>query len=191
MADYTAFVETGNALIELLRDQLTPEPLGQPELISLCSPHESGSNQLTVYLYSIEEDSQSPSAGYYQADRDTQRIRPAQYILRYLLTPHSKAPAQLREADRHRIAGAVMQMLRDHPVIPQRYLSGSIAADRAELHVSVERTPVDQLLKIWNDTTKAYKLSFVVMVTGVTIRSRRERRVVRVREVIVDDGGMP
>ncbi len=187
MADYTAFVEAGNALVELLRDQLTPEPLGERESISLCSPHESGSSQLTLYLYHVEEESPNLSTGYYQADRDTQRIRPARYTLRYLATPHSKAPAQMREADLHRLAGALVQVVRDNPVIPPRFLSGSLAEEAAELHLQIEKTPMEQLLKIWNNTTRDYKLSFVILLTGVTIRSKRERQVPRVREVIVDD----
>ena len=52
----------------------------------------------------------------------------------------------------------------------------------------VEKTPLDQLLKIGNNTSKEYKMSFVVMLTGVTIDSRRERQVPRVREFIVEDG---
>lgn len=183
MADYTAIIEAGNALVELLRDNLTPEPLSNRETISLCSPHESENNQLTLYLYHIEEENQNLNAGYYQADRDTQRVRDAQFALRYLVTAHSKAPAQLREADQHRIVGAVIQVIRDNPVIPQRYLNGSMAEEGAELHVIVERTPLEQLLKIWNNTSKEYKLSFVILLTGVSIRSRRERRVSRVTEL--------
>ena len=37
LADYTAIVEAGNAVVDLLRDNLTPEPLGNRELIALCS----------------------------------------------------------------------------------------------------------------------------------------------------------
>ena len=118
MADYTALIEAGTALVELLRDNLTPEPLGDRELISLCSPHESGNNQMTLYLYHIEEENPNMTSGYYQVDRNTQRIRPAQFALRYLVTAHSKAPVQLREADQHRIVGAAIQTLRDNPVIP-------------------------------------------------------------------------
>ena len=70
MADYTALVEAGNALVELLRDNLTPEPLGNQELIALCSPHESENNQLTLYLYHIEEESQNQTSGYYAVSRD-------------------------------------------------------------------------------------------------------------------------
>ena len=186
MADYTALVEAGNALVEMLRDNLTPEPLGNRELIALCSPHESENNQLTLYLYQIEEENPNMTSGYYQVDRDTQRIRPAQFALRYLVTAHSKAPVQLREADQHRIVGAAVQALRDNPVIPQKYLTGSMAEEGAQLRVMVEKTPMEQLLKIWNNTSKEYKLSFVVLLTGITIRSRRERRVSRVTDVAID-----
>ena len=185
MADYTALTEAGTALIELLRDHLTPEPLGNRELINLCSPHESGNNQLTLYLYHMEEEAQNLNAGYYNVDSETQRIRPAQYILRFLMTPHSKAPMQLREADQYRIMGAAIQTLRDNPIIPQKYLGGSLAAENAQLHILLERTNMEQLLKIWNNTSKDYKLSTVVALTGVTIDSRRSRRVPRVTEVII------
>lgn len=186
MADYTAFVEAGNALVELLRDNLTPEPLANRELISLCSPHESENNQLTLYLYHIEEESQNVTSGYVQIDRDTQRKAPAQFILRYLVTAHSKAPAQLKEADQHRIMGAVNQVIRDNPVIPQRYLTGSSAAEQTELHVMMEKTPLEQLMKIWNNNSKDYKLSMSVMINGVTISSHRERRMSRVTDVELD-----
>ncbi len=186
MADYTALMEAGSALVEMLRDNLTPEPLADREMISLCSPHESENNQLTLYLYHIEEEGPNMNAGYYQVDRDVQRIRPARYTLRYLVTAHSKAPAQMKEAEQHRIIGAALQVLRDNPVIPARYLSGSSAEEQAELHVLIERTPLEQILKIWNNNSKDYRLSFVAMVTGVTIRSRRERKISRVTEFTVD-----
>ena len=99
--------------------------------------------------------------------------------------------SQLREADQHRILGAAMQALRDNPVLPARYLTGSLAEEETELHVMVEKTPLEQMLKIWNNTAKEYKLSFVVMVTGVTIRSKRERRMTRVREITIDTQERP
>ena len=183
MADYTALVEAGAALVELLRDNLTPEPIGNRELISLCSPHESENNQLTLYLYQVEEDTQGVESGYYQVGRDRERIRPARYNLRFLVTAHSKAPAQLKEADRYRMVGAALQVLKDHPVIDAKYLGGSLAEQNATVRVVLEKTNQDQLLKIWNNTSSTYKLSFVVMLTGVEIDSRRERRFSRVTDV--------
>ena len=191
MADYTALVEAGSALVEMLRDNLTPEPISNRELISLCSPHESENNQLTLYLYQVEEDTQGVQSGYYQVSREVERIRPTRYNLRFLVTAHSKAPAQLKQADQYRMVGAALQVLRDHPVIDQQYLSGSLAEQNARVHVVLEKTTQDQLLKIWNNTSSTYKLSFVVLLTGVEIDSKRERRFTRVTDVSIDTQPKP
>ena len=188
MADYTALVEAGSSLVELLRDNLTPEPISNRELIALCSPHESENNQLTLSLDQVEEDTQGVQSGYYQVGQNTERLRPTRYNLRFLVTAHSKAPVQLREADQYRMVGAALQVLKDHPVIDAQYLSGSLAEQNATIRVVLEKTPQDQLLKIWNNTSTAYKLSFVVLLTGVEIDSRRERRFSRVTDVTISTG---
>ena len=186
MADYTALVEAGNALVELLRDNLTPEPIGNRELIALCSPHESENNQLTLYLYQVEEDTQGVQSGYYQVSQNVERLRPTRYNLRFLVTAHSKAPAQLKEADQYRMVGAALQVLKDHPVIDAQYLNGSLAEQNAVIRVVLEKTQQDQLLKIWNNTSTAYKLSFVVLLTGIEIDSRKERRFSRITDVAIE-----
>ena len=80
MADYSALTEAGEALVALLRENLTPEPLGNRELISLCSPHESENNQLTLYLSHIEEEAQSMTAGYYSVDSDKVDLSQNDYL---------------------------------------------------------------------------------------------------------------
>lgn len=191
MADYTALVEAGNALVELLREELTPEPIGNRELIALCSPHESENNQLTVYLYQVEEETQGVPMGYYEAGRDIQRVRPSRYNLRFLVTAHSKAPVQLRQADQYRMIGAALQVLKDHPVIDAKYLTGSLAEQQAVVNVVLEKTSMDQLLKIWNNNSNAFKLSFVVMLANVEIDSHRERRFSRVTDIAVETEEKP
>lgn len=186
MADYTAFVEAGNGLVELLRDNLTPEPISKRELISLCSPHESENNQLTAYLFHIEEDQQgAPGGGYVQQSRELQRMAPARFQLSFLVTAHSKAPAQLREADQYRMLGAAVQVLKDHPTLSRQYLQGSLLDTGAVVHISVERPNFDQMVKIWNNTSKPYKLSLVCKLDGVLIDSKRTRRVARVADVAI------
>ena len=152
----------------------------------MCSPHESENNQLTLYLYQVEEDTQGVPSGYYQVNQNVQRIRPARFNLRFLLTAHSKAPVQLKEADQYRIVGAAIQVLKDHPVIDAQYLPGSLAQENARINVVLEKTPLDQLLKIWNNTSNAYKLSFTVLLTGVEIASKRERTISRVTDVSIE-----
>ena len=186
MAEYTAFVEAGNGLVELLRENMTPEPISKRDLISLCSPHESENNQVTVYLFHIEEDKQSaPNGGYMQQSRNLQRMAPARFQLSFLITAHSKAPAQLREAGQYRMLGAAIQVLKDHPVLDRKYLQGSLLETGASVHISVERPNFDQMIKIWNDTTKPYKLSIVCKLEGIFIDSKRTRSVARVGEVAI------
>lgn len=183
MADYTALYEAGNALVELLREELTPEPISKRELISLSSPHESENNQLTVYLFHIEEDAQGGMSSYYPVSRDVERIRPTVLTASFLVTAHSKAPAQLRQADQYRMIGAAIQTIKDMPIIDKRFLSGSLAQSEAELHLSLERPSFDQLLKIWNNNANTYKLSIVTKVSGIAIDSQRIRRIRRVTDL--------
>ena len=186
MADYTALYEAGNALVEFLREQLTPEPISKGELISLCSPHESENNQLTVYLFHLEEEGQNGLGGFYPQSRDVEKARPTAMTASFLITAHSKAPVQMREADQYRMIGGAIQAIKDMPVLDKRFLSGSLALSGAELHLSVERPNFDQLIKIWNNTSSAYKLSIVVKVSGIHIDSKRTRRIRRVTDVTID-----
>ena len=183
MADYTALVEAGNALVELLRDNLTPEPISKRELISLCSPYESDNNQLTVYLFHLEEEGQSSLQGYQPVSRDTERMRPTEMTACFLVTAHSKAPAQMREADQYRIMGAAIQTVKDMPLLDERYLNGSLAQTPVRLRLSLERPNLDQMMKIWNNNSKPYKLSVGVKVSGISIDSKRTRRIRRVTDV--------
>ena len=184
MADYTALVEAGNALVEFLREELTPEPISKRDLISLCSPHESENNQLTVYLFHLEEDAQAGQGGFYPYSRDVEKARPTVMTASVLITAHSIAPVQMRQADQYRMMGAVIQAVKDMPILDKKYLSGSQAQAGEELHLSVERPNFDQLIKIWNNNTAPYKLSVVIKVTGISIESKRTRRVRRVVDVV-------
>lgn len=183
MADYTALVEAGNALVEFLRDHLTPEPISKRELISLCSPHESENNQMTVYLFHLEEDGQSGLQGYQPVSRDMERMRPTEMMASFLITAHSKAPNQMKEADQYRMMGAAIQAVKDMPVLDERYLSGSLAESSARLHLSMERPNFEQMMKVWNNNSSPYKLSIVVKVSGISIDSKRTRRIGRVMDV--------
>jgi len=176
-------MEAGETVVELFRENMTPEPLGSPELISLCSPHESESNQLTVFLIHIEEDAQNVQAGYYQQYGNVERASPSRFQLHFLVTAHSKAPAHMREAEKYRILGRAVQVLKDNPVIPRHYLRGSLSDTNAELHISVERPNFEQMAKLWNNTSVTYKLSVLCKVSSVEIDSKRERKTARVTDI--------
>ena len=186
MADYTAFVEAGEALAELLRRELTPEPINDRELISLATPFEAENNQLTLYLFQVDEDLQGGFTGFQQETLNTQRMQAAKFQLTYLITAHSKAPVHMKESDQQRIIGKVVQVIKDHPTIPPEYLSGSMAGSGVALTLNLERPNFEQMMKIWNNTAVPYKLSVVCKVGGVTIDSKRTRYTPRVTDVSIE-----
>lgn len=180
MGAYTAIYEAGNGIVELLRANITPEPVSKPELIGLCNPFEPEDYQLTVYLYHVEEISGGVS-GFVQENKNQQRLAPMNLRLHFLITAHSKAPVHSRAADEYRIIGRVLQLLRDDAVIEPDRLSGSLKEENESLTVNLHRMTYEQLVKIWNSTSKPYKLS-VACQCPVTIRSNKVRSVSRVTD---------
>lgn len=183
MADYTALVEAGEALAELLRRELTPEPINDRELISLATPFEAENNQVTLYLFQVDEDLQSGFGGYRHVTMNMQQMEPASFQLSYLITAHSKAPTHMKEADQQRIIGKIIQIIKDNPIIPDECLVGSMAGSGQKLTINLERPNFEQMTKIWNSTSVPYKLSVVCKIGGVTIESKRVRYVSRVTDV--------
>ena len=182
MADYTAIYEAGNALVEMLRDALTPEPVSKREMISLCTPYESDNNALTVHLFHMEEDRQNGMPRYVQAGIDKMKMEPTELFAYFLITAHSKAPLQVREADIYRILGATIQAVADSPIIERKYLSGSLDSDDTQIFVSVENYDMEKMQKIWNNPQIPYKPSVVVKVSGIAIESKRIKKVSRVMD---------
>ncbi|XME02557.1 DUF4255 domain-containing protein [Lachnospiraceae bacterium C1.1] len=180
MADYTAIFETGNALVEMLRDALTPEPIAKRETISLCSPYESENNFLTVHLLHFEEDRQNGMPRYRTVGQDRMEMEPTLIFAYFMITAHSTAPVQVREADTYRILGAAIQAMSDSPVIDKKYLTGSLAAEGATLFANMENYDMERMQKIWNNPQVPYKASFVVKVSGINIESARSIRISRV-----------
>lgn len=183
MADYTAIYEAGNALVEYLRDALTPEPIAKRELISLCTPFEPDNNQLTVYMYSIEEDPSVMPEGFTSGGYEQEVMAPTLLQAGFLLTAHSNAPSNLKEADRCRITGAVIQAVKDMPYLSNKYMTGSLSGKDTRISINMDRVSHENLLKIWNNTSVPYKSSVVVRMNGISIDSKRSRAIHRVTEV--------
>ena len=188
MAEYTALYEAAQAVVELLRQEMTPEPISKPELIGMCAPYEPEDFQLTVYLYSMEEDTpgREPAYGFVQEGRQTQRMAPLALNLHLILTAHSKAPILTRAADEYRILGRALQVVRDHPDLAP-YATGSLAASGQPVRLTLEKAlPQDALQRVWSGSNKPYKLSFGCLVQAVYIDSERVRTVARVRHIRIE-----
>ncbi|AWX57491.1 hypothetical protein AB432_021725 [Brevibacillus brevis] len=179
MSQYTAIAEVGESLLALLRKEMTPEPISQPELIGLSSPAQSGDLALALFLYEIRE-SQERQHMMISEGTDQLRYPPMTVNLSYILTAHSPAEQHTRMLDEHRILGRAMQVLYDNAILRGDQLQGSLANMDTELRVVVEQPPVDKLIQLFPHVP--YKLSIGYSVGPVHIDSTRVRSTKRVLE---------
>ena len=73
MSDYTKIADTGNGMVELLKNALVPELLNSPDQIGLCSPEDHGDYAVGVWLYDVREDTSIQAHEMTDIGRNTQR----------------------------------------------------------------------------------------------------------------------
>ncbi len=179
MSEYTAIYEAAESLVDLLRKNLTPEPIAKPEHIGLCEPQEPEDYQLTVWVYNVEECKDTGKrTGFYPdpTNPSIERFAPLQTKLHLLVSVHSKASAMQKHADRYRILGGAMQLIRDNPHIPQEYLQGSLKEQEESVLMEIVNLNSEELSRIWNNSSKTIVPSFGVDITQVFIKSLRTRQ---------------
>jgi len=189
MGNSNVIAEVGLSVVNVLKKHMTPEPIASPESIGLCMPQDPEDFQITVWIYSIEEQkSGASSMGFHldPVDPGIERYSPMQLKVFMLVTAHSKAPSQVRAADEYRIMGRALQTMRDTPVIEKEYLEGSLAGDDMGLNAEMYKLSTEELTKIWNNASKPVKLSFGLSVT-VSLESERVRPVgARINEAYIN-----
>lgn len=178
MTEYTAIYEAGESLAELLRSELTPEPVVKRENIGLCEPQSPEDFQLTIWIYNVEMIKDSGTRTGYQPDPDDpsrERFAPMQMKLHALVSAHSKAPAIQKCADEYRILGRALQVIRDTPSIPAEHLVGSIAEQTEPVLLEIMQLNGEELSRVWNNSSKTIRPSFGVDISQVFIGSNRVR----------------
>lgn len=149
MANYTAIADAGASIIEVLRENLTPEPIISPDMIGLCSPAETGDMQLGLYLYSIKQNRE------YRRDGEPMLV----LTLYYLLTAYSDADIQQRAYDENYILGAAIQTLYENSTLGSAYLQGSLGTDGEEVRVDQLYLTPEEMQKIWIFPNIPYRTS--------------------------------
>ncbi|RAV20503.1 DUF4255 domain-containing protein [Paenibacillus contaminans] len=173
MADFTVIADVGASLLKLLREQMTPEPIRQPELIGLASPADKGDLSLSLYLYNIKENGEHRQTHMIKRSQDAIQYPPMTVDLCYLLTPHSTAELQVRALDEHRILGRAMQVIYDNAILRGSMLQGSLAEKNEEVRIVMDSIPAETLTRMWNFADNPYRLSVSYTVGPVNIDSNR------------------
>lgn len=181
MAGYTAIVDVGNMLVQLLKEEMVPDVISGSHGIGLCSPTDKGDFALGIHLYDIRECEEVRTSGMLNTGWDRQQFPPMFVSLYYMITAYSDSDLKFRAAEEQRILGRVMQVLYDHTVVPSGLLPNRLSG--LECRIELVNLELDEKLKLWNTPDTPYKASLFYRVTPVEVESARARSVTRVTSI--------
>ncbi|WP_235886324.1 DUF4255 domain-containing protein [Paenibacillus cymbidii] len=182
IGDFTVIADVGASIVKLLREQMTPEPISQPELIGMASPADKGDLFLSLYLYNIRDNGENRQTRMIARGTSAIQHPPMAVDLYYWLTAYSTAELSSRALDEHRILGRAMQVLYDHSVLRGSSVVGTLADQNEEVRIVLDTLNGDQLTRMWNFSDVPYQLSVGYVVGPVNIDSTRVKTTKRVLE---------
>lgn len=183
MANYTVIADTGSALVSILRENMVPEVILNPESIGLCTPEEKGDLLLGLYLYDIRESEEYRRSGMVSAEISRQRYPSTYLSLYYMLSAYSNGDVKFRAAEEHKILGRALQVLSDHRLLDPETLSPTDQRNGQAIQIEIEPMTLEDKMKIWTVPNKAYPLSLFFKVGPVELESDRTRTMQRVVDI--------
>ena len=180
MGRYTVIADVGNAMVQLLRDNLCPDIILSPENIGLCSPADKGDMLLGLHLYDVRESQEIRAVEMVNLGPNRQRFPGTYLTLSYMITAYSKADVKYRSAEDHRILGKVIQTLGDNSALSAQTLTPVPRASAVDLRIQMLNLEIDAQQRIWNVPNQAYRTSLFYRVGPVEVESGRIRQVQRV-----------
>lgn len=183
MGKYTAIAQVGQAMVRLLQEHLCPEPLMNPDVISLCAPPDRGDSVVGLYLYDVGESDAVRAVNPVAVGENQLRQPPMLLQLGYMLTVYSSAEAKFRALDEQRILGRAMQALNDHAVLDAGTLMQDPSALYGKINIQLVNLTMEEKMRIWSFPEIPYRLSVCYKVAPVEIESTRMRTVRRVVDV--------
>lgn len=179
MATYSVIADISDILIQILRRNLCPDIIANPQAVNCCSPGEREDSALGLHLYDIQTYEGLRVSAPVDVDEKTQRFPPALFILYYMITAYSDAELRYRITDEQRILGRTLQVFNDNPVIDceEHRIDGDFVFGMNIEYINIS---VDEKSKIWSFPNINYKTSLFYKVYPIEIKSARSKEVSRV-----------
>lgn len=189
VAKYSVIADVSRTIVDLLRAELVPEPVAQPEQIGACDPHERGGCVVGIHIYDISEAGETRRLTPVVQPDGSRRGPPIPLYLSLMVSVASKAEKEARTLDEQLIMGRVMQVLEDNRRLPEKYMPAALRASGETVAVSAVPMELEEKTKIWTMFTESYKLSVFYKVGPVFLESAVVTRPsARVREVQLGTG---
>ena len=187
MAKYTILSDVGKGILELLRDKLVPDVIDKSESIGICDAKERGGSIVGLHPYDIKEDTSNVAKEPKTLPDGSVQDPPAMMELYYAISVSSKAEIESKALDEARIMGKIIQVFKDNPTIPKRYLPSNAGTPIENVSVTMLPLNMEEKVKIWTMFGESYKLSVFYVVGPVAIDSENIKKPIkRVEKVYID-----
>lgn len=184
MNQYTVISDVSEYICNLLKENMTPEPILNKECIGLCSPNDKGDLTLGIFLYDITKSKELRCNTMINIGMQTQKYPPEIINLNYMITAYSNTELKSKYFDEQKILGRAIQILVDNSVIKTEEIINSPELIMTEAKIQLLDLSFEEKHKIWNSQNVPYKLSICFRVYPIEIESTRIRSVQRVVEAI-------
>ena len=182
MEDYTKIANTGNGIVELLKEALVPELLNSPDQIGLCSPEDHGDFAVGLWLYDLREDTDIQM--HDMVDLGRSLCYPSVYLtLHYMVTLYLQSDLKYRAVQEHQIMGRIIQALKDQAVLDAESLKPTEDASGMNIRIQMNNPSIEEKMRIWTFPNTAYRTSLFYTAGPVEIKSTRKKEVRRVRDI--------
>lgn len=170
MGDFSVISEVSNAILKTMRDNLCPELISSPEAIVLTVPNDKNADfQLGLYLYDIQEMREYRQTEYVRINHSQRRLPPKPLNLYYALYINTKSQLTVDAENEQRILGRVMQILMDHPILPENITD----EDEMGLTITFQTMSFEDKSKLWSVLSTPYQLAIYFSVSPVMLSSRK------------------
>ena len=183
MAKITGIVDVDNALLSILRENLVPDVIQNPDAIGLCSPDDKGDMLLGLHLYDIRENEEIRLNEMRNLEVGKQKYPSIYITLCYMITAYSSADVKFRASEDHKILSRVLQVFHDNTLLNASTFEPSNRAEDMNLRIRIMNMNVEEKQRLWNFPNHPYRASLFYRVAPVEVESGRIKQVRRVVDV--------
>lgn len=183
MSSFTAIADLGQSIVNLLRENLVPQPIANHESIGMCSPIDKGDYSLGIYIYNIRENGENRPTEMIIEGKNKKRYPPFSLSVNMMITPYSKSEVKSRSLDDQRIIGKVIEVLHDNRRLTSDNLIGVLKSQEEPIDIYNINLGFEEQIRIWSMFNEPYRLSMFYSAGPIYIHSNKIVEVKRVKSV--------
>lgn len=171
MGKYTVISDVGKAIVDMIKDQMVPEPVAKAEQVGICDPKERGGFVVGVHPYNIDMNTAMNSNVPIVLPDGSMQDPPKSYQMSYMISIASKAEAMNRAIEEQRILGRLIQLFADNPNLPDKYMPEVFQKTGERIAINMLPMEMEEKVKIWSMYSEPYKLSVFYSVGPILVES--------------------